>query len=352
MSAPQKSRLGRGLGSLIAAATPVPSTPPASDAPKPAAGKPAPNSPAANKPTSTKPKSEIPATPSSGAPGVAASVNPPSPTPNPPAAPATGLPGYQEISVAAIEPSPYQARREFAPEQITELADSIRAEGLLQPIVVRKHGEKFQLIAGERRWRAFQQIGLKTITARLVVAGDASAAAIGLIENLQREGLNPIEEAHGYASLVRDFDLTQDAAAQRVGKGRASVANSLRLLSLDAELQGYLAKNLLTVGHAKVLLGVADAAQRAMLARRIIEGGLSVRAAEHLVTAHKSGASARRRKLAPADAGAVADIEKKLTSYFGARVAVQHTPKLGKIIIEYRGNEDLQRLLEKLGVPT
>ena len=118
-------------------------------------------------------------------------------------------------------------------EQLRELADSIRSEGLLQPIVVRKTGDKYQLIAGERRWRAFQLLKIKAIPARIVEASNASSAALGLIENLQREGLNPIEEAHGYASLIRDFDLTQESAAERVGKGRASVANSLRLLSLD-----------------------------------------------------------------------------------------------------------------------
>jgi ParB family chromosome partitioning protein len=115
--------------------------------------------------------------------------------------------GYLEIQVHLVEPSPYQARREIAPEQLAELAESIRSEGLLQPIVVRRHGEKFQLIAGERRWRAFQQLKIKSIPARVVEASDASAASIGLIENLQREGLNPIEEALGFASLVRDFDL-------------------------------------------------------------------------------------------------------------------------------------------------
>ncbi|MEI6862164.1 MAG: ParB/RepB/Spo0J family partition protein [Verrucomicrobiota bacterium] len=312
-SAPPKSRLGRGLGGLIAAAVP----------PKAAAS-------------------------SAGAGGAGPSSGPAASKPA--LASDSTAPGFQEIPVALIEPSPYQARREFLPEQLTELTESIRAEGLLQPIVVRRHGEKFQLIAGERRWRAFQSLALKSIPARLVEASNASAAAIGLIENLQREGLNPIEEAHGYASLVRDFDLTQDAAAQRVGKGRATVANALRLLSLDAELQGYLAKNLLSVGHAKVLLGVNDTAQRALLARRVIEAGLSVRAAEQLIHSEKPGGSARRRKLPAADAGAVADIEKKLTSHFGARVAVQHTPKLGKIIIEYHGNEDLQRILEKIGL--
>ena len=263
--------------------------------------------------------------------------------------------GYQEIAVHLIEPSPYQVRREIPAEQLNELAESIRSEGLLQPVVVRRHGDKFQLIAGERRWRAFQQLSLKVIPARIAEASDASAAALGLIENLQREGLNPIEEAHGYASLVRDFDLTQETAAERVGKGRASVANSLRLLSLDPEIQGYLAKSLLSTGHAKVLLGIEDAGHRLVLARRVIAEGLSVRGTERLVHSLRGAAAskpgARRRKGAsPADAATVEGIEKKLTSHLGARVAVLHSAKKGRIVIEYRGNDDLQRILGKLGI--
>ncbi|MEZ5414754.1 MAG: ParB/RepB/Spo0J family partition protein [Opitutaceae bacterium] len=310
MSAASKSRLGRGLGSLIAKAAP-------------------PAAPANDQPAATK---------------------------SAPAAPApasTGAPGYLEIAVSAVEPSPYQARRVFLPEQLRELVESIRSEGLLQPIVVRKTGDKYQLIAGERRWRAYQELKLKQIPARVVQASDSSSAALGLIENLQREGLNPIEEAHGYASLIRDFDLTQEAAADRVGRSRASVANSLRLLSLDAETQGYLGKGLLSVGHAKVLLGVTDAAQRSLLVRRVIEEGLSVRATEKLVQDAGKGAgpkSARAKSTPPRDSGAVVEIEKKLTSHLGARVAVMHTPKKGRIVIEYHGNDDLQRVLEKLGV--
>lgn len=314
MPAAPKSRpaLGRGLGGLIAAA-------------KPAA---APAAVAAH-PTAAAPAAPAPA----------------------------GAPGYLEIAVHLIEPSPYQARREIPTEQLSELAESIRSEGLLQPIVVRKAGDKFQLIAGERRWRAFQLLKIKSIPARIVEASNASSAALGLIENLQREGLNPIEEAHGYASLIRDFDLTQESAAERVGKGRASVANSLRLLSLDSDLQAYVAKNMLSVGHAKVLLGVEDPAQRAMLGRRVIEEGLSVRVTEKLALTAKAanGTSSAARPaakpgLSPKDASTVAGIEKKLTSHLGARVAVLHTAKKGRIVIEYRGNEDLQRLLEKLGV--
>ena len=300
MASPQKSRLGRGLGGLISAA------------------------------------------------------KPPAPSTVAPSAHAPLSPGYLEIQVGLVEPSPYQARREIAPDQLTELAESIRSEGLLQPIVVRRHGEKYQLIAGERRWRAFQQLKIKSIPARIVEASDASAASIGLIENLQREGLNPIEEAQGFASLVRDFDLTQETAAERVGKSRAAVANALRLLALDAEIQGYIAKNLLSVGHAKVLLGVEDPGARTILSRRVIEEGLSVRITEKLGKAAKgrgiAKAPTRNRDLAARDAAAVESIQKRLTSLLGARVAVIHTPKKGRIVIEYRGNEDLQRLLEKLGV--
>ncbi len=314
MSAAPKSRLGRGLGGLIAAA-------------KPAA------------PTTTPV-----AAPASVPTAVSAPV------------PASGAPGYQEILVHLIEPSPYQARREIPGDQLSELAESIRSEGLLQPIVVRKHGDKFQLIAGERRWRAFQQLKIKAIPARIVEASNASSAALGLIENLQREGLNAIEEAHGYASLIRDFDLTQETAAERVGKGRASVANSLRLLSLDGELQGFVAKNLLSVGHAKVLLGIEDTAQRSIIARRVIEEGLSVRSTEKLTQSAKVSAGSPasvgpvKRGLSPKDAATVSGIEKKLTSHLGARVALLHSAKKGRIVIEYRGNEDLQRLLDKLGV--
>ena len=328
MAAP-KSRLGRGLGGLIANATPASAKPPAS---APAKG------------TAPNPAATPTAAPASTAPNAA------------PAAP--GAPGFLEIPVLQIEPSPYQARREITPEQLSELAESIRSEGLLQPIVVRKTGDKFQLIAGERRWRAFQMLKIKSIPARVVEASNASSAALGLIENLQREGLNPIEEAYGYASLIRDFDLTQEAASERVGKGRASVANSLRLLSLDGELQGYIAKNLLSVGHAKVLLGVEEPAQRAVLARRVIEEGLSVRATEKLVQSHKAsptgspakGPAPSGRTVPPMEAAAITSIQKKLTSHLGARVAVNHSPKRGKIVIEYAGNDDLHRILEKLGV--
>ena len=300
MSTP-KSRLGRGLGALITSGN---------AAPKPAA-------------------------PVAAAP-VAAQAN-------------DGLPGYREIAVHLVEPNPYQPRKEFSDEALAELVESIRAEGLLQPVVVRAAGDRFQLIAGERRWRAFQQLKLKSIPARVMTSSDASSASLALIENLQRADLNPLEEAHGYASLIRDFDLTQDAAAQRVGKGRATVANSLRLLGLEPELQGYVGKGMLSVGHAKVLLGVEHSPERLLLARRALEQGLSVRALEEL-TRHKTGGPGKKRKMPGATAAALTDIEKRLTTHLGARTTLKHSPKRGRIIIEYQGNEDLSRVLEKMGV--
>jgi len=309
MAKPSQSRLGRGLGALITSGT----TPP-----KAGAG---------NAGPAASPKTDASAE-----------------------AVSDGLTGYREVPTHQIEPNPYQPRKEFAAEALTDLVESIRAEGLLQPVVVRQVGDKFQLIAGERRWRAFQQLKLKSIPARVMTSSDASSASLALIENLQRADLNPLEEAHGYASLIRDFDLTQDAAAQRVGKGRATVANSLRLLSLEAELQGYVGKALLSVGHAKVLLGVENSAERLILARRALEQGLSVRALEELLKQNATGGPGKRRKVPAATATALTDIEKRLTSHLGARTTLKHSAKRGRIIIEYQGNEDLSRVLEKIGV--
>lgn len=317
--AASKSRLGRGLGGLIAAASPKAKSPTATAAAK-KVGKLASG---AGKESTAKP------------------------------AEANKAPdGFEEIAVGQVKPSPYQARREIEPGQLEELAESIKAEGLLQPIVVRRVAQGFELIAGERRWRAFQKLNLKTIPARMVDASNASAAALGLIENLQREGLNAIEEAYGFASLIRDFDLTQEQAADRVGKSRASVANTLRLLSLDGELQAYVSKGILSVGNAKVLLGIESAEERAVLARRVIEAGLSVRGTEKLVQAKKAGGSGKKNsknRHTPAGA-ALAGIEKKLTTRLGARVSLKHSGKKGQIVIPYANNEDLQRILETLGV--
>ncbi|MFP4673218.1 MAG: ParB/RepB/Spo0J family partition protein [Opitutales bacterium] len=269
--------------------------------------------------------------------------------------PVSQIPGYEEIPVASVKPNPYQPRREINEEQVEELAQSIRAEGLLQPVVVREKGGGYELIAGERRLRAFERLERKRIPARIIEASDASSAALSLIENLQRENLNPIDEAMGYASLLRDFDLTQEGAAERVGKGRATVANALRLLTLPTEIQNYLSRRLLSTGHAKALLGVESGEHRQMLARRIIETGMSVREAELQVRrldkkGGKGGSSAARAK--EAEQTAIRDLEKRVGEHFNTRVSVKHSTKRGKLTIEYFGNEDLERILQKMGIPS
>lgn len=315
--AKRKTGLGRGLGSLISGG--VSKSEPARKAAKKAA---------TNKDKTKAPVMEAAAEPSGN--------------------------GFLELSITSIEPNPYQPRRDFVEEHLKELAESIRSEGLLQPIVVRKVGENYQLIAGERRWRACQRLKLKTIPVRVVEASDASSATLSLIENLQREGLNPIEEALGFASLLRDFDLTQEQVGERVGKGRATIANALRLLHLETDIQGFLRKGHLSTGHAKVLLGVEDPTQRNILARRVVEEGASVRETERLARLLKdSRGQAVNKTTGSRPAGeqaAIKELEDKISKRFKTRASIRHAPKKGRIVVEYFGNDDLARILEEMGV--
>lgn len=265
--------------------------------------------------------------------------------------------GLLELKLKDLVTNPYQPRREINPAQVEELAKSIASEGLLQPIVVREKDGKYELIAGERRMRAVQFLKQKTILARVIEASDASSATLALIENLQRENLNPVDEALGFASLVRDFDLTQEAAAERVGKGRATVANAMRLLTLNTEIQGYLSRRLISTGHAKVLLGLESDEHQRMLARRIIETGMSVRESEQEVrrlknaaTGGAAGSTGGRKAPSEAEVTAIRDLEKRIAEHLNSRVSLKHGAKKGKLTIEYFGNEDLERILEKLGV--
>jgi ParB family chromosome partitioning protein len=305
MATPPKKSLGRGLGSLIGGGVK-----PAQSAAAPAA---------------------VPAAPASAP--VAAPIAP-------------GL-LLQELPLTSIVPNPRQPRRDFDDAQVKELADSIRSEGLMQPIVVRKVKDGYELIAGERRFRAFKLIGQKTITARIIDASDASSAVLALIENLQRADLNPIDEALGFASLMRDFNLTQDAVAERLGKPRATIANSVRLLALDNDLQGFLRKGQLFAGHAKALLGVENAAHRMLVARLVIEKGLSVRATEAEVRKLASTKKTERKQTVQA---VVADVQKRLASHFATPVSVVRKGSKGSISIPFSSDDELARLLEKIGV--
>lgn len=261
---------------------------------------------------------------------------------------------FSEIAIDKIALSPYQARKEFKEEDIESLAASIESEGLMQPILVRRLKDgNFELIAGERRLRACKKIGIKKIIACVQDASDISSALKGLIENLQRSDLNPIDEARGIANLIANFKLTQESAAKRLGKPRPNIANALRLLSLPNEIQGYLGKGLLSSGHAKVLLGVEDDARKIILARRIIESGLNVRNTEEAVKRikdEKARATPGTKQASTAQATVIRDIQRKIANRLNAEVEVKHTPKKGKIIIEYQGNDDLGRILEIIGV--
>ena len=253
----------------------------------------------------------------------------------------------QELPLISIVPNPRQPRRDFDDAQVKELADSIRSEGLMQPIVVRKVKDGYELIAGERRFRAFKLIGQKTITARILEASDASSAVLALIENLQRADLNAIDEALGFASLMRDFSLTQDAVAERLGKPRATIANSVRLLGLDNELQGYVRKGQLSAGHAKALLGIESVAHRVQVARLVIEKGLSVRATEAEV---KKLASTKKTDRKQTVQTVVADVQKRLASHFASPVSVVRKGTKGSISIPFSSDDELARLLEKIGI--
>lgn len=257
---------------------------------------------------------------------------------------------FQEIPLHLIDSNPYQPRMEFHEPDLKELSESIASQGLLQPIVVRQKGNRYQLIAGERRLRATQMLKLTTIQASIIQATDASSAIISLIENLQRENLNPIDESMGYASLMRDFDLTQEEVAKRVGKARTTITNSLRLLQLEQDIQGYISKSLLSIGHAKVLLTLDNPSQRIFLARRIIEEGLSVRQTEQIIQQSKRP-NTLPHSTPPThiQSAVIRDLQKQLCSHFNTKVALQHGTHKGKLILTYQGNDDLHRLLQKMG---
>ena len=324
MSKPS-SRLGRGLGSLIAGGA---ATPPAADL-----------APVSSSVEDAKPNL------------VARDQNalPPAPQMS---EPKKGGESLVEILLADLVPNPHQPRKVIDPEAIRELAASIDSEGLLQPVTVRKSQNSYEMIAGERRWRAHEHLGRKTILARVLATSDLSSASLSLIENLQREGLNPIDEAMGYHSLVHDFKLTQAKVAERVGKSRVYVTNLLRLLQLNEELRGFLASGKLSTGHAKVLLGVSDEAKRLELGRSAVLQNWTVRQCEQAVedtrNPLRSGVVSSVGKI---ESGVFASLAKQAQSALERKVSIKAGPSgKGKISLEFEDQKDLEDLLASLGV--
>ena len=258
----------------------------------------------------------------------------------------------QRVTLDQIVPSPLQPRKEFQPGQLAELMDSIREHGIIQPLIVRRVGGKLELIAGERRFRASRELGLKEVPVITREASDKDVLEMALIENLQREGLNPIEEAQAYARLSKDFGMKQEDIAQRVGKNRATVANAIRLLDLPTQVQDLLSSTAITTGHAKVILGLKSSKDQEKLAQEVVQKSLTVRATEKAVNAILHPPAP---KPAPSDkegelSRAIESVEQRLISRLSTNVSIHHGDKKGRIEIDYYGTEDMNRLLALLGV--
>ncbi len=260
-----------------------------------------------------------------------------------------------QVDLGAIVPSPLQPRKEFGEEALGELIDSIRQHGIIQPLIVRLVDGRHELIAGERRWRAAREVGLTQAPVIVREATDLDVLELSLIENLQRADLNPIEEAQAYARLAGEFGMRQEDIALKVGRSRASVANAMRLLDLHQQVQSWLTQNLLTVGHAKVLLGLKAPEEQLAVAETILRRSATVRDAERLVARQLGTRSDRRRRqtaTTTASSAALDDLQNQLQQHLGTRVTLHHGEKRGRIEIEYYGNDDLQRVLHALGLPS
>ncbi len=274
----------------------------------------------------------------------------------PAAAPAISsvLPGDQvrRVAISRVRPSPFQPRKDFTPDALKELADSIREQGIVQPLIVREQADHLELIAGERRWRAAQLLGLAEVPVIVREADDRSVLELALIENLQRENLNPVEEALGYQQLIEAFQLRQEDVAAKVGKSRVAVANALRLLKLPPEVQSHLREGRITTGHAKVILGLSGADQIKQAATKILKEGLNVRQTESLVAQWQqppAPATTKPGTPLPPDAH-LASLENKLRERLGTKISLRY--KLGKGALEIRffSDADLERVLQILGV--
>jgi len=318
-----KPALGRGLGALLggspAIAKPAPVTP----------------SPVITESTNTT-HTSVPAT-------TPHAVIPP-PTP-------ASRDTVRRVPVTQVKPCAFQPRKDFPPEALRELADSIKEQGIVQPLIVRPQGSNFELIAGERRWRAAQLAGLTEVPIIVREADDRAVLEMALIENLQRENLNAIEEALGYAQLVSQFQLTQELVATKVGKSRAVVANALRLLKLPGEVQNYIRDGRLSVGHAKVILGLGNPIQQSETAERVIKEGLNVRQAEGLIAKLQSRGDVPKKTKTPLPTDAhVASMENKIREKLGTKVSLRYKDGKGALEISFFSDAELEGVLQALGV--
>ncbi len=258
---------------------------------------------------------------------------------------------YEYLPLDSISPNRLQPRKTFSEEGLRELTDSVREHGIVQPIVVRPVGEGYELVVGERRWRAAQAAGLTSIPAIVKDSPDQQSLQVALIENLHREDLNCIEAANAYSQLLEDFSMTQEEIGRRLGKSRSSITNTLRLLQLPVEIQATLVAGELSEGHARALLGLAASPLQARLAERIIEEGLSVREAEEEVRRILAG-EARKAEVEAAvpkpKPQRLEDVERLLCASLKAKVFVYQSKRKGRMVIEFNGEDELERILSAI----
>ena len=257
--------------------------------------------------------------------------------------------GAVSLPISQVEPGLNQPRKRFDSASLSDLADSIRIHGIIQPVTVRRlTSGYYQIIAGERRWRAAKQAGLEEIPAVIIEADDRKVMELGLIENLQREDLNPVEEAQGYQVLMEEYGLTQEQVAERMGKSRPAVTNTLRLLSLPEEILKLVEDNSLSAGHARAILDAPSPALQLEISKQIVDRGLSVRQTEALVKALQKKQKDPPKSEAEEISLYLSDLEQSLSSRLGRKVTISHHGKKGKIQLEYYSSEDLETLLTLL----
>ena len=250
------------------------------------------------------------------------------------------------IDTTQITTNKYQPRTDFNQEKLNELINSIKEKGVIQPVLVRKTGQGYELIAGERRLRAVRSIGIEKIPAIVKNVTDIDMVEISLIENIQREELNPVEEAFAFQKLITDFNFTQERIATALGKDRSTIANTIRLLGLPKKIQDYISKNTITAGHAKALLSLPAETDRLRVCNLIVKKGLSVRETESLVARRMNGTKAPAAETGKEQS--IIDIENQLQQLFGTRVRITHGKKRGLIRIEYYSIDDMNRILDML----
>ena len=258
--------------------------------------------------------------------------------------------GSVSLPISQVEPGLNQPRKRFDPESLADLAESIRVHGVIQPLTVRRlPSGYYQIIAGERRWRAAKAAGLDQVPAVIIEADDRKVMELGLIENLQREDLNPVEEAQGYQVLMQDYGLTQEQVAQRMGKSRPAITNMLRLLALPEEVLALVEEEQLSAGHARAILAAPTADLQRQAAQQVVEHQLSVRQTEALIKALQKGEKPPKEPDGRPDLALyLGEVEKSLSSSLGRKVTISHKGKKGRIQLEYDAGQDLESLLALL----